>query len=67
MVMKSFHAMRQNEVSNDNVLNMQMNKNGMIMREKVNRMKRKRSRESMNLRLHIVTCKLIRCFVMSEL
>ena len=43
--------MRQNEVSNDNVLNMQMNKNGMIAREKMNRMKWKRSRESMNLRL----------------
>ena len=44
--------MRQNEISNDNVLDMQMIKNGMIVREKMNLMKWKRNRESMNLRLH---------------
>ena len=44
--------MRQNEISNDNVLGMQMIKNGMIVREKMNLMKWKRNRESMNLRLH---------------
>ena len=51
MIMKSFHAMRQNEISDDNVLGMQMIKNGMIVREKMNLMKWKRNRESMNLRL----------------
>ena len=52
MKLYEIDAMRQNEISNDNVLDMQMIKNGMIVREKMNRMKWKRNRESMNLRLH---------------